>query len=311
MKKLDWMVLGSVVLMAGCAADAHDDPVPAPLPNGICAAEHVETEGDDRIVVCDELHAEAPFVRLPEGLGWVFASIESTYQDGTQNVSFVTANGTRYPYGAAFSGDDSEMTRHANTIYVLTIEGGKVKRFRPAVTFPEAMFLAPFMGKAYEGTVSRMTGEGQWAEETSLPVRVQILPERVEAPSVAPTKYQAKVAITNLDAAVTAADGSCMPALSSYGAEAPFPAGETIDLRAYRYPSMHGLGDDQFIFTFEGNGAVRGSLMGSSWFRGPGDLLRGTTTPSGTYTGHGYSAPGYMPNLTLELAEGGGEPCAP
>jgi hypothetical protein len=267
-----------------------------------CAVQHFEQTSDGKsVVVCDELYAEAPFVHLDTPDERVFAALDGE--------AFVATDGTSYPYAANFNADP-EMARHANALYELTLEGGRVKSFRPAVMFPESVFVAPLMGRAYEGTVSRLTGDGQWADEASLPVRIEILAELVESPSAGAT-YQAKVSIENLDAAVSAADGSCLPALSSYGAEAPFPAGDVIDLRASRVPSMHGFGDDQFVFTFEGDGAARGTLMGMSWFLGPIDVVRGTLSPSGTYTGIGHGTPGSLPSLNLDPVEGGGEPCTP
>jgi hypothetical protein len=182
-----------------------------------------------------------------------------------------------------------------------------VKSFRPAITFDESTFVAPFMGQAFEGTISRRVASGQFAKDASLPVRVEILNETVQSGTGA--EYKAKAIITNLDHAVKASDGSCMPALSSYGAEAPFDSGATVTLGVGRAPSMHVFGDDEFTISYTVNGASSGLLMGPTWFRGPVDIINGTLSPSGTYSGVGHGSPGSIPTLELDPVTGGGDPC--
>jgi hypothetical protein len=153
-----------------------------------------------------------------------------------RGTSFVTAEGATYAYGASMMGNDPEMTRHALAIYELELSGGQVKSFKPAIVFDESIFVAPFMGQVFEGKISRRdttSGHGQFAFDATLPVRIEIVNETV-SPAEVGFQYEAKAVITNLDHAVTAEDGSCMPALSSYGAESPFDAGATVVLGAGR-----------------------------------------------------------------------------
>jgi hypothetical protein len=294
-------MFGTGALLVGCG-DASDDPNPVPNPNAIefCAAQHAGTSDGDQVVICDELHAEAPFVHVPD-------PTDTKVIAGLQFDSFVTADGTSYPYPGSASGDDAEAERHAVALYELTLDDGVVKTFRPVVIFDEALFVEPFMGRTFEGAISRRDGE-QFTDEATLPLRLEVLEEPAEMSSLG---YSAKARIANLETDVTAADGSCMPALSSYGDEAPFAEGASVEVVAGRSPWMHGAADDEFVLDVFVDGASIGSMMAPTWYRGPIDLVRDTLEPSETYQGIGHGSPGAIPNFTLELVDEGGEPCTP
>jgi hypothetical protein len=285
------LVLGAGFAVVGCGAEGetdHDDPVPG----DVCAAQHVEGS----ITVCDELYAEAPYVHLPAASATrVFA--------GLQGTEFIAADGTTYPYGTR--GSDPEEKRHAVALYELELEGKTVTSFRPVLTFAESVFVKPFMGRAFEGAISRRLGDG-FAEEASLPVRVEILDEVLNATGAS---FEARALVKNLEQGVTAADGSCLPPLTSYGEESPFDAGAEVTLEASRSPWMHGVGDDVFVIDVLVDGSSIGSMMAPAWYRGPIDLVRDTLAPTGRYDGFGHGSPGSIPSLSLELAEGGGKAC--
>jgi len=313
MKSLTWMVFGTVAGLAGCGSDL-DGPVPNPMPvaTDICAEQRVEETSTGQVVHCVELYAEAPFIHVPESDGThVLAAIEGPdFENSKVESNFVTGDGTSYPYVPGIP-EDPENVRHVTTLYELTLQGGSVKSFRPAVVFPESMFIAPFMDRAFEGTTSRLLGEGEFALEASLPIRIELDADPAMPPSQGST-FEAKGSIANLTEAVTAADGTCMPALSSYGAEAPFPAGVSVEVRMSRIASMHGFGDDEIVFNFVGEGVPQGGLMHPVWYRGPADLLSGgSLTPTGTYDGTEHARPGSIPDLVIDPIEGGGEPCTP
>ena len=304
MRHIGFLMFGLATVVVGCGSDAGggpDRPAPNPTVNDFCAAQHID--GD--VTVCDALYEEAPFVHLPKSdETHAFAALKGGLATGG---SFVTEDGQTFPYNSTIMTDDPELRRHAVAIYELSLSGGKVTSFKPAILFDESVFVAPFMGRAFEGTISRRDSNGQYAWEPSLPVRVEILDEAL-IPSQ-DSQYEAKMVIANLEHVVTAADGSCMPALSSYGVEAPFDAGATVTLGAGRFPSMHTFGDDEFTISLTVNGESLGILMGPAWFRGPADLIGNTLSASGTYTGTGHGAPGYHPGLELDPVTGGGNAC--
>jgi hypothetical protein len=74
---------------------------------------------------------------------------------------------------------------------------------------------------------------------------------------------------------------------------------------------MHDFGDQHFIMTWTVDGEYEGTLMNHAWYRGPIDIARGTLEVSATYEGMGHGTPGAIANLSVDLVDGGGEPCAP
>jgi hypothetical protein len=302
MRWLEFLVFGTGVLMVGCGGSDEDNPVPNPTPGDVgdyCAEQHTDTSNGEEVVVCDELYSEAPFVHLPESTSTrVFA--------GLQQSSFITVDGETFGYQQAGVSADPEQDRHAVALYELTLEDGKLKNFRPAVLFDEALFVEPFMNRAFEGTVSRWDGQA-FSDETSLPVRVELSGESTSSD----LGFSATGAIANLHEGVSAADGSCMPALSGYGDEAPFAEGVDVEIVAGRAPWMHGNNDDEFVLDVIVDGTSVGTLMAPAWYRGPIDLVRGTLAPSDTYEGFGHGTPGAIPQFTLEPIDEGGEPCTP
>jgi hypothetical protein len=289
--------------MVGCGGGSgdNDDPNPNPAPTDFdyCAVQHEETSGGHQVTVCDQLYSEAPFVRLPE-------STSTKVIAGLQQSSFVTVEGETFAHMQAGTSADPEQDRHAVALYELTLDDGKLKSFRPVVLFDEALFVEPFMNRAFEGTVSRRDGEG-FTEETTLPVRVELSEESVKSS----LGFSATGRIANLHEGITAADGSCMPALSGYGDEAPFAEGSSVEIVAGRAPWMHGNNDDEFVLDVIVDGASVGTLMAPNWYRGPIDLVLGTLEPTDAYEGIGHGTPGYIPQFTLELVDAGGEPCEP
>ena len=296
MNRRGMFFLAMSVSLGGCASDAFES-----LPSDVCEKQHSATTSEgDAIVVCDALYTEAPFVHLPKlDGGRVFAGIVGR--------AFVTAEGASY----STPGMESEDKRHGVALYELELDGGTVERFQPVLQFNESIFMAPFMGRSFEGVISRSTGTQSWADAPSLPVRVNVQAAPIDPPS-AGTTYEARATLTNLRTGVTAADGSCLPGLESYGAEAPFEAGADVELTLHRVPSMHDFGDDHFVMVWTVNGAFEGTLMGPAWYRGPIDVVRGTLTSDAEYQGMGHGTPGAIPELTLRAAAvSGGDACDP
>lgn len=283
--------LGDLVLSE--AADA----------GNICARERIQRTGDGaEVVFCEALFDQPPRVRLPA------ATASSAYAAMTPDA-FVTAAGAVYPHTLRNSAG-LEMRRHASALYEIKIQGGKLESFRPAVLFAESLFLAPLMGKTFEGLVSKRTGAGRFEFAPSLPVRLHISAGPYEGGSGDDSGYQVRAVIANLTAPIKAADGACMPSLSSYGSEAPFAAGGEALILVGRVPSMHSFGDDELVFSLSAGGAWMGTLMSPAWFFTPLDLVKNALAPSGVYTGVGHGTPGSIPSLTLRLVSGGGGACS-
>jgi len=283
--------------LGGCAGNTDFEP----LPGDVCAKQHTATTSEGtEVVVCDALYQEAPFVHLPQlDKDRAFAGIVGS--------SFVTADGTAYPA----TGIGGEEKRHAVALYEVALDDNNVTDFQPVLVFDESLFIAPFMGRSFEGVITRSMGNSSWALDPSLPVRLDVQAAPVDGSADGAT-YEARATIANLGTSVTAGDGSCMPSLASYGAEAPFAAGATVELRLYRVPSMHSFGDDHFVMVWSVDGKFEGTLMGPAWYRGPLDIVRGTLAPGAEYMGMGHGTPGAIPELKLGAGTvTGGAACAP
>jgi hypothetical protein len=294
-----------VVPITSYTAGQLGDLVLTPEAGGICARQSLGRTSDGFDVVnCEALYDQPPRAHLP------IPAASSAYA-ALSGDSFTTLAGQSYPYPAVPGSGDPEVRRHASALYEIKILNGKVESFRPAVVFAESLFVAPLMGKSFEGMISKKSGTGgRYEYDPSLPVRVRILSERFQAELNDGMDYELKVSILNLTGAITAADGSCLPGLATYGAQAPFASGSDVLLTVGRVPSMHAFGDDEMVFAYYIGGVPSGSVMSRTWFFSPLDLIKATPALSGAYLGIGHGAPGSIPSLRLGPASAGGEACA-
>ena len=268
----------------------------------ICARQRIErTSEGAQVTVCEALFDQPPRVHLP-------AATSSTAYAGMTRDSFVTPAGEKYAH-ASSGAADPEMKRHASALYEITIRNGMVASYTPAILFEEALFMAPLMGKTFDGLISKRTAADRYELKPSLPIRLQILAEPFTGGSPSALAYRVKTAIVNRDKPVTASDGTCMPALSSYGSQAPFEAGAEVLMPVGRYASMHTFGDEELVFELYVNGTSKGNMMSARWFFTPLDLVQNPLALSGSYAGVGHGTPGFIPMLELNLASGGGAAC--
>jgi hypothetical protein len=284
--------------LAACGSESDPDMA------GACAAQRaIETSDGFEAVVCEELHATAPHVRLPDaGDDRVFGQIvRGEFQD---------ENGTSYAIGGGGDVEESESDRHGTAVYLADVDGRAVSNLRPLLLIEEKHFLGALLGRSFEGRMSRRVSveDPGYALEASLPVRVEFAVG--SEPRSADGQAVLSAALLNLDRGVTGADGSCLPALASYGDEAPFGAGSSVELEAFRVAAMHLFDDDVFVVDWLVNGESVGNVMGIDWYATPFDVMRGLAPPTTTYTGIGHGTPGYTPTLELAAeATGAGEPC--
>lgn len=302
-----WAWVAACLLTVGCGDDGGGAGPAEDLGDEVCAEQHQSTLDGHEVVVCDAPFDEAPYVRLPANTSErVFAELR--FDD------VIDTDGETHPFNPSLDEQTALERSHAVALYAVTLDGGSVEDYAPAVVFDDRLFLEPFLGKAYEGKITRAvpdTDPREWEFESTIDVRVEIGTKTSEDADQADF-YDAEATFVNLTEAVTNDAGDCLPSLASFGAEGPFPEGVEISWRAGRVPSMHGYGDDQFVFSFFEDGeSTGGSLMSIAWYRGPMAIVDGTLNNEGLYSGVGHGSPSANPNIELSAVSGGGEPCTP
>ncbi|MEO7425209.1 MAG: hypothetical protein ABI036_08475 [Fibrobacteria bacterium] len=277
--------------------------VPAPDDGSFCVKQRKDhTSEGAEITICEALFDQPPRVHLPNpAASSAYAVITAT--------AFVTLAGESFPRTNAGSGDP-ELLRYGSAVYEIKIQDSKATDYRPVVLFADSLFLAPLMGKALEGLIAKRIN-GSYELEATLPIRLRLPPVMKAVVEQGVTRYVLRPSIENLATAITASDGTCMPGLSSHGAQAPFDAGKDVVITLTRVVSMHGFGDDEIVFNFDVDGVSQGSVMSRTWFFTPLDLVKNTLTPTGTYTGLAHGFYKYTPTLVLNPASGGGGACTP
>lgn len=277
--------------------------VPAPDDGSICAKQRKDHTGEGaEITVCEALFDQPPRLRLP-------TPTASTAYAGITADAFVTLAGESFPRANAGSGDP-ELRRYGFALYEISIQDGKVTSYRPAVLFADSLFLAPLMGKALDGLIAKRIN-GSYELEATLPFRLRLSPVLKVVVRQGVTSNEIPASIENLAKAVTASDGTCMPGLSSYGAQAPFDAGKDIAITVTRVTSMHTFGDNEMVFNLDADGVSLGSVMSPKWYFTPLDLVKNPLAITGTYTGLAHGFYKTTPTLKLNPASGGGGACTP
>ena len=252
---------------------------------------------------CDAIFEHAPRVHLPAPTA-LFAFATRTAD------ALVTVAGKSFPLANLGSGDP-ELRRHGSALYEIKVKDGKLEGYLPAIIFAESLFLAPIQGKAFEGLIAQRTAAGRYDLIPSLPVRVQVSSGRFQGSTGGASGFRVKAVISNLANPIAAADGTCMPSLSSHGSKAPFDAGAEVYLLVERVSSMHTFGDGKLVIEYMVGGASAGNLMSSEWVFTPLDLVQDSLALSGSYNGIGHAAPGSIPWLSLNPVSGGGGACTP
>jgi hypothetical protein len=279
----------------------------------VCPVQHPATTGDDHaVVVCDEPHPAAPRVRLPAkhaAPGDAAAQIAYGWLSGPE---LRTIDGETF---AVDPGDlETEHVRLAFTFYRLEIDASAALiAWKPAVVVDEGVLLAPLLGRAAEGLVSARVADMEFDLETTLPIRVRfdaVVADDQQVFSLpAGVRKELRGVIENLEDAVTADDGSCLPALASHGDADPFLGASTASLIGIAAPSMHTLNDNHFVVVYVLDEVSGGSVMGPAWFPTLEPLATGEEVVFGPYSGAPHGSPTSIPSIDLSLVDGGGAAC--
>lgn len=321
----------------------------------VCAQHHAGTTSDgEPVEVCEQLYPSRPFVRLPadaqpaSGPSVLYGSFELL-----GNFALVTRDGTTYtvvdshnrPLAVTSRGLPAGLRLPSNrgmyTVYRVTGTTGTVHSdtFQadvPSIQMSDATPVAVLTGRAidgqflrsdaadapswaWEGTVSRRTGDRQWSWTETVPIRISF--DRIEPRENlkvwgdpnrtlpdGPT-FTLHGVVENLSRAVRASDGSCMPALDSYGDANPYLGATDPAIVMYRLAAMHFPGDQVIVMTYPSGLGPSLNGMDNLQLLHPIGLMQVdpsaewssmTIRPHGTPNGH---------SLTLQPVTGGGGDC--
>jgi hypothetical protein len=279
-----------------------------------CPMQHTIAGDAGEVIVCDQAFAAAPFVHLPEAtsaLDYMALRACSSFVDRDGNAHAPKA-GLAVCDDPATGEGNAEMLGHAFAIYETSLDAsGAVTSFRRWAVVDEKNLLAPLAGATLEGKVSKANGDGTFALDPTLPVRVTMPAPALNMTNADGTSvYEIDGAIDNLTSGVVSAGGPCLPSLASDGGN-PFAGATSVVLAFTRVPSMHGPGDDEAVFDIRVDGGSKGSCMSAAWYVSPADLIAATGPELTTYDGFGHGTPGSIPNVKLDIVKGGGAACSP
>lgn len=273
-------------------------------------------------MVCDEAFDAPPFVHLPADSS--SGDVETVYGGigSTATGTGLVARGRELTSATVPAWADAEAAsrtlRYAYFLYRATVRAGAVESVTPVVRIDDRVFARLLSGRVFEGgasprSVDPGTGEVRFAFDTlTTPVRLSFdaAPEDVETDSLVGFPRFALVGhIENLDASVTASDGTCLAALTSFGDANPF-FGLDGTVKLLRYPGMHAPFDDVFTVAYDDSGNVN---MGEGIYVRPADLIQDTapTLTDATNGPHGTPWAGPSAALTSVDATMGGATCTP
>lgn len=304
----------------------------------VCARQHAGTTSDgEAVTVCDELHRERPFVRLPADTrdgdrltihGALVLSGNYEVHDRTGKIYMVVDASGGATEAADIPGARMPSYRFwyltyritgTETVWVSPYNGER----KPAITIdavtPEVLIagdaLDGQMLGTWEGTMTPRTGEGSWELGGEVPVRVTFdrLTPRANVPVLDPNgaKLDDGVAfdivgtVDNRTAAVRAADGTCLPSFTSRGAADPLYGATSSVLKLWRLGSMHALGDSQLAIEYP-DGTRLGVGMGDIAPVAAQGLIR--TVDDDAWAAGSHNS--WQFQVALHRVSGGGDTCA-
>lgn len=345
--------------LAACATDPGDDgsdPVFADDSKAdgasssgfhVCATQHTGSDADgDSVVLCDELFAAQPRVKLPADRihsgtrsSTIYAALDLAGQ-----VSAIDRSGTRYTLvdadGKAVDASKLPKAFHLPshralyTLYKLTavittytdpytkqegpalhVTGGK-----PLIVISgkaiDGAYLAP--GFAFEGTVSSRTDDSHFDSSTQVPIRISFtsleawanMPSWTSGTLKDGTRYKMVGTIENWSTPVKAADGTCLPAFSAMGDANTWAGATDPTVRLYRFPGMHFPADEVHVLDYPvGTMGLSANGMGGMTALHPAALIQEQASDEWDSLGvFPHSAPNGH-TMTLHVVTGGGGAC--
>jgi hypothetical protein len=337
----------SGLLLTACSTGGSDAPDPEAA---VCAVVQTRTNADgDRVQVCDELHAERPFVRPPA----------DDRNDETSVTLFVAAEepdmgilvdreGTRYRMlvsGAEVTEETLPSEVHGAsyrmlfTIYEVTgaIDDAvgdeeadlslDVRSMRPAIMITGQAIDSAFLGP-WEGQVSVRVPDAEctltvpcWSYDEHTPLRVDLSTieplDDMGVLSLEPPlledgdRHLMRGKVENMDSSVMSSGGECLPAITSVEGKHPFHPAQEAELSLFRFPGMHAPGDLVLVMDYPEAAEGVGGANGMSGLTTlhPVNLIQ--TEERDGWSRIAIHNHGVPNGLVIDIrpVSGGGEPC--
>lgn len=264
----------AITTLAGCSTQ----PQTADLSKACASVAKVNGK-----LTCTAAFTTGKALRLPTS-GAVVGAVE---RDGK---TFLTADGKQLHMNSDVSKQILKNNAYATTVYEADVSGSTVTEVRAALTIPNSVILSSvFGGKILTGSISPYDGaDTGYDEQNTLPVAIQF-EQHTSGNSLTGT-------IVNAKEATRLADGTCLPALTTYGAKNPMQGDFTSRIGIDRQPSMHADFDDELELEW----ARSSSGMGQSFFPSVATLMGGDPIGA-TWQVAQHGTPSAGPGLDLKV----------
>lgn len=232
--------------------------------DSFCKTEH--TSGG--VAICDELFDSPPFMHLPADVAsgssvTAYGALMPGYglrlftADGRELALVNTAGERIYQSDApgSFKMPDNLFTIYAVSGTSMTFEmedAIQVKTVTPVARIPGRVQDALLLG-TWEAKAATRVGDRKFDETQPVAFRFTLsttTPSTIWSAYPGTDGLEVSGQVDNFTTRVKAADGTCLPSLSSLGTSSPFTNATAPTIALWRHPNMHGINDQVIVMDY-------------------------------------------------------------
>lgn len=236
--------------------------------NAFCKSEHAGSAGGAPVAICDELYDSPPFVHLPaDATSGTSVTVHGALMPGYglrlftadgRELALVSSAGERIYQSdtpGAFAMPDNLFTIYAVTGASMTFENEaaiEVKTVTPVARIPGSVQDALLLG-TWEAKAATRVGERKFDEAQPVAFRFTLsstTPTTIWSAYPGTDGLEVSGQVDNFTTRVKAADGTCLPSLSSLGTRSPFANATAPTIALWRHPNMHGINDQVIVMDY-------------------------------------------------------------